>query len=96
MSDNIDPIDEKEAADAVRLIVQRWRDCTKIAGVGRKMTDKARAVEAVSQLVADIIESALWLSQGDGEDRDDLAKRMASRLCGLETGASERRGGNQP
>jgi hypothetical protein len=85
MSDNIDPIDEKEAADAVRLIVQRWRDCTKIAGVGRKMTDKSRAVEAVSQLVADIIESSLWLSQGDGDDRDNLVKRLAKHLCGDET-----------
>lgn len=71
-----------EATDAIRLIVQRWRDCTKIAGVGRKMQDKTRAVDAVSQLVADIIESSLWLSQGDDDDRDNLAKRLAKHLCG--------------
>lgn len=82
MSDNIDRIDEKEAANAVRLIVQRWRDCTKIAGIGRKMADKGRAVDAVSGLAAVIIESALWLSQGDDEDRYDLAKRLAKHLCG--------------
>jgi len=84
MSDLIDQIDAGEAAAAIRGIVQRWRDCTQVAGLAKRST-QSRLVEQAPAVVAAqveaILEAAAYLSQGDDFDRKALAAAVAEVLC---------------
>lgn len=84
MSDLIEPIDAKEAAAAIRGIVQRWRDCTQVAGLAKRSSQDALVAQApavVAGQIEAILEAAAYLSQGDDDDRKSLAAAVAEVLC---------------
>jgi hypothetical protein len=87
VSELIEPIDPTDAASAIRLIVQRWRECTQIANLAKKSTNQPlveKTPGAVASLVEQIIEAAAYLSQGNDSDRESLAAAVAKVLCGQE------------
>lgn len=72
-----------EAADAIRKIVGRWRDCTQVANLAKK-SSSPRAAEAptiVAGLVEEILQAAAFVAQGDERDLPALAKDVAEFLC---------------
>lgn len=72
-----------QAADAIRGIASRWRDCTKIAGLARKSSGPkaSEAPAVVAGLVEEILQAAAFVAQGDERDLPALAKDVADMLC---------------
>lgn len=72
-----------EAAEAIRKIVARWKACTQIANLSKRSSSvrAAEAPEFVAGLVAEIMEAATFISQGDEVDHPALAADVAKYLC---------------
>lgn len=56
-----------EAADAIRKITSRWKDCTKVAKLAKKSSSPlaAQAPAMVAGLVEEILQAAMFVAQGD-------------------------------
>lgn len=72
-----------EAADAIRKIVGRWRDCTQVANLAKKSSSPlaAQAPAMVAGLVEEILQAAFFVANGDERDFPALAKDVADMLC---------------
>jgi hypothetical protein len=81
-----DHITTDQAYDTLDLLRRSVEDLVTIRRLLRrsrkesKNVDVGKATEALSDCLADIIESCAHLSQGDDEDRIELGKELAARI----------------
>lgn len=79
-------IETEDAIDAIDQITQAVKGCESILRTVEKAKklgkefDRHRAEFIVEQLLGDIIEAGTYLSQGDGDDRLSVSRRVAKAL----------------